>query len=187
MLLGSLLAFFVVVFLVATLTAAIAWLGFLKKQSEAREAVHEAGDVFANLREAAGSGTGLLREERLSTVSFWDHFLSRFDFVGILKTRLAQADLTWSVGRVTIAMLLLGTVSFLVLNRFLPLFASLLIAVLAAFAPYAYILRARTKRFEKFREAFPDVLDSLSRAMRAGFPLSAAMEVVIDEAPPVVE
>jgi tight adherence protein B len=185
MLLASSLAFFVVVFLVATLTAAIAWLGFLKKQSEARETVREASDLFPNVTAPDGTAR-LLREEHLSTVSFWDHFLSRFDFVGILKTRLAQADLGWSVGRVTIAMLLLGTVSFLILNSFLPTFASLAIGALLTLAPYAYILRVRNKRFEKFREAFPDVLDSLSRAMRAGFPLSPGMEVVIEEAPVVV-
>lgn len=182
MLIASLLAFFVVVFLVATLTAAVAWLGFLKKQSEAREA----SDTMPSAIHPDGDGTKLLREEHLSTVSFWDHFLARFDFVGILKTHLAQADLTWSVGRVTMAMLLLGAVSFLVANQFVPVFASLVIAVLATLAPYAYILHVRTRRFEKFREAFPDVLDSLSRAMRAGSPFSASMEAVIDETPPVV-
>jgi tight adherence protein B len=183
MLLASLLAFFVVVFLVATLTAAIAWLGFLKKQSEAREP----SDTIPNsLQPADDGGTRLLREEHLSTVTFWDHFLARFDFVGILKTRLMQADLTWSVGRATMAMLLLGTVSFVIANQFLPVFASLVIAAIATFAPYGYILHLRTKRFEKFREAFPDVLDSLSRAMRAGSPFSASMEAVMDETPPVV-
>ena len=184
MLLASLLAFFLVIFLVATLTAAIAWLGFLKRQAEAREAARNADEPVPD---ANGDGDTLLfREERLSTVTFWDHFLSRFDVIRILKTRLAQADLGWSVGRVTIAMLLLGTVGFLILNSFLPLFAALLGASILAFAPYAYILRVRNKRFENFRETFPDVLDSLARAMRAGFPLSPAMEVVIAEAPPVV-
>ena len=53
MLLGSLLAFFLVIFLVATLTAAIAWLAFLKRQTEAREAARNAEDP---LRESAGDG-----------------------------------------------------------------------------------------------------------------------------------
>jgi len=184
MLLASLLAFFLVIFLVATLTAAIAWLAFLKRQAEAQEA---ARNLVEPLDDAPEGGESLLfREERLSTVTFWNHILSRIDFVKILETRLTQADLGWSVGRVTIAMLLLGTTGFLILNRFLPLFASLLGGLVLGFAPYMYILYVRNKRFEKFRESFPDVLDSLARAMRAGFPLSPAMEVVITEAPQTV-
>ena len=58
--------------------------------------------------------------------------------------------------------------------------------MLVAFAPYGYILRMRNRRFLKFRENFPDVLDSLSRALRAGYPLSAAMEMISGETLPPV-
>ena len=42
------------------------------------------------------------------------------------------------------------------------------------------------KRFQKFRENFPDVLDSLSRALRAGYPLSASMDMIAAETVPPV-
>src|SRR4029077_3642993 len=51
----------------------------------------------------------LLRQELLSTISAWQRLLARFDFADILKTRIAEAGLRWSVGRVTLIMLLLGT------------------------------------------------------------------------------
>ena len=54
----------------------------------------------------ADEGRPLMRTERLSTINFWDNLLAHFDFMEILKTRIAQADLNWSVGRVTIAMAL---------------------------------------------------------------------------------
>ena len=47
----------------------------------------------------------LLRQELLSTISVWQQ---RYDFAEILKTRTAEADLRWSVGRVTLMMMLLG-------------------------------------------------------------------------------
>jgi tight adherence protein B len=189
MLIASLLTFFVVVFLLATLTMAIAWLAFLKRQTEAREAAVETLDGIP--QDSAepillDNDTGILREDRLSTLGFWDSLLTHFDFVEILKKHLSQADLLWSVGRVTIAMLLLGTVGFLLFHWFLPVFASFLGAAILASAPYVYILQRRNKRFEKFRENFPDVLDSLARAMRAGYPLSPAMEAVIAESTPVI-
>ena len=51
----------------------------------------------------------LLRQELLSTISVWHRLLARFDFAEILKMRAAEAGLRWSVGRVTLMMLLLGT------------------------------------------------------------------------------
>jgi tight adherence protein B len=106
--------------------------------------------------------------------------------VEILRTRLTQAELDWSVGRVTLAMLLSATIAFLLCWKILPGWASLLIGAAVGFAPYAYILRVRRKRFDRFREGFPDVLDSLARALRAGYPLATAMDTVAAESTPVV-
>ena len=128
----------------------------------------------------------LLRNEHFSTITFWDSMLARFDFVGILKTHCEQAQLDWSVGRITSMMLLLGAIAFAILVRFVPGWAATLGAAGVAISPYFYISHRRRKRFDKFRDNFPDVLDSLSRALRAGYPLSAAMEMIAAEtAPPV--
>ena len=42
---------------------------------------------------------------------------------------------------------------------------------------------SRQRRFNTFAGIFPDALDSLSRALRAGYPLSAAFESVASEYP----
>jgi tight adherence protein B len=79
-------------------------------------------------------------------------------------------------------MLLSGTVAGLLVRGILPDWAALAAAVGGAYAPYAYILRRRARRFLQFREAFPDVLDSLARALRAGYPVAAAFELVASDA-----
>ena len=128
----------------------------------------------------------LLQSGRLSSITFWDTVLAHFDFGAILQNRLDQADLRWSVGRITSMMLLVGVIVLAVLMRLLPLWAALLGAAAASMAPYSYVLHRRNKRFQKFRENFPDALDSLARALRAGYPLSAGMEMIAAEtAPPV--
>jgi tight adherence protein B len=104
----------------------------------------------------------------------------------IMRTRIAQAELDWSVGRVTSAMLLSGTVVLLILLKFAVIWAAIGGGLAAAYAPYAYILHKRNKRFWKFRENFPDVLDSLARALRAGYPLSASMDMIASETQPPV-
>ncbi len=181
------LAFFVVIFLLASITVTVAWMGFFKTKVEESDAVRQDREV----EDAAGSAavdedSHLFRSDRLSTVNFWDSVLARFDFVENMKAHIAQADLDWSVGRVTLMMLLLGTVALAVLLKSVAIWAALAGAGLFAFAPYGYILRRRKKRFEKFRDNFPDVLDSLARALRAGYPLSASMEMISAETLPPV-
>jgi tight adherence protein B len=173
MLIVSIFLFFVLTFLLASIVVAISWMAFLKTRAEESEA--ELGELGAD------EGRPLMRTERLSTINFWDNLLAHFDFMEILKTRIAQADLNWSVGRVTIAMALAAAIVFLIVFRLLGFWPALAGAVLAGIAPYSYILHLRNKRFRKFSENFPDVLDSLSRALRAGYPLSASMDMIAAE------
>lgn len=180
MLIVSILAFFAVIFLLSAIAVTLAWMGFMKTTAEESEA------ALRDREAPAGEESGLIRDERLSTLTFWDSLLARFDFIEILKTRIGQAELDWSVGRVTLSMLLCGTVALAILLNFIDWWVAIPCAALAAFTPYAFILRKRNKRFLKFRENFPDVLDSLARALRAGYPLSAAMEMISSETLPPV-
>lgn len=190
------LAFFLVIFLAASILTAIAYLAFLKLKAEASDedqaSLHElreerkAQEARDGEEGLAGLTSPLLQSERLSTINFWDTLLARFDFGVMLNTHLDQAGLSWSVGRITSMMLLIGVVTMAILMRLVPIWAAFLGTAVAMSAPYNFVLRRRNKRFLKFRENFPDVLDSLARALRAGYPLSAAMEMIAaDTAPPV--
>jgi len=123
----------------------------------------------------------LLQQQRLSTISLWQELLQRFDFVEKMKLRIAQAGLRWSVGRVTLMMLLLGTGSAALLFAMNWQTLALFAAIGAGFAPYGYVLHRRRKRLQKMEEQFPDVLESLSRALRAGHSFGPAMELVAGE------
>jgi len=182
MLILSIVTFFIAVFLLCAVAVTVAWMGFLKTTAEETEAARrdlEAGAVLDD-------DSPLFRTERLSTLNFWDSVLARFDFIEILNERIAQAELDWSVGRVTLGMLLAGFVTFVILMKFAAVWAALTAGVLVGLAPYGYILHKRNKRFQNFRENFPDVLDSLARALRAGYPLSASIELVAAETMPPV-
>ena len=192
------LAFFFIMFLVVSILMAIAYLAFMKVKAQASEEV-ESEAAAIETDEARPDAveprlepilplqpSALLQADRLSTITFWDSILERFDFSSLLKTHLDQADLRWSAGRITTSMLLTGVVVLAIGMRLVPLWAAFLAAAVAMAAPYNYVLRRRNKRFLKFRENFPDVLDSLARALRAGYPLSAAMEMIAAETLPPV-
>jgi tight adherence protein B len=54
-------------------------------------------------------------------------------------------------------------------------------AVLGFFIPYAYASHMRTRRFQKFEEKFPEAIDTLARAVRAGHAFTTALEMIANE------
>jgi len=159
---------FATTFLAAALAVLVAWFVLHRTQSQ-------------TLPEPDASG--VLKVESISTISPWAWLLQRSDLVAILRGNLAQAELSWSVGRVTLLMLLLWTVTLAILMRedWMPGWGAAAIATGIALLPYIYILRRKAKRYRKFEEGFPDALDSL-----AGHPFASAMQVVSTESDPPV-
>ena len=51
----------------------------------------------------------------------------------------------------------------------------------ARFLPYSYASYRRTKRFQKFEELFPEAIDTLARAVRAGHAFTTALELIANE------
>lgn len=161
--------FFLVTFLIAALAVLLAWLTFDRGQS------------------ALETPQTLLKEESISTIEIWGSVLERFHFPNMLQRHLDQADLAWSVGRFTILMLLCGSIGFaLPLHWKAAYWVAVLSGALMASLPYLYLRRRRAKRLRKFEEAFPDALDSLARALRAGHPFAAGMEILAGESLPPI-
>jgi tight adherence protein B len=172
--LSSILVFFTT-FLAAGLAALIGWFALERMGAEA--AAEDLSDQLLD------QSLPLLKDESYSTISPWAHLLEKSDFVRIMHRHLQQAGLTWSVGRVTLLMLLASSVAlgFAMQFEWIPGWGDLLIAAAVAALPYVYIRRCRAKRFRKFEENFPDTLDSLARSLRAGHPFPAAMDIVSEE------
>jgi tight adherence protein B len=59
-------------------------------------------------------------------------------------------------------------------------------AALGALAPYLVLRRKRNQRLMRLEEEFPESIDLLTRAIRAGHPLASGMRMVADEGPPTV-
>ena len=166
---------FLTTFLAAGLAVLIGWFMLHRMGADAL-----AEDISQHLFDESPS---LLKDESLSTISPWAKLLEKSDFVRIMHTHLLQAGLSWSVGRVTLLMLLASSVAlgFAMQFEWVPGWADMLIAIAVGAMPYFYILRCRAKRFRQFEENFPDALDSLARSLRAGHPFPAAMEILSEE------
>lgn len=172
--LSSILVFFTT-FLAVALAVLVGWFVLQRVGADAL-----AEDLSEHLLD---DSPGLFKNETLSTISLWRKLLERWDFVRIMQRHLLQASLSWSVGRLTLAMLLGAAATWALAARFswCPGWLAALLAIGMGIAPYLQVLRRRAKRFRRFEENFPDALDSLARSLRAGNPFPAAMEMVAQE------
>ena len=161
---------FLITFLVAALAVLVAWL-----------TVHHGEQPLEE-------EPSVLKEQSISTIGVWANLLGRIDGSTLLQRTLEQANVNWSVGRFTLLMLLCGTIGFGLLLQWswAPFWLAALAGPLLAALPCFYLLRRRTKRFQQFEEAFPDALDSLARALRAGHPFATGMEILASESTPPV-
>ncbi len=64
-----------------------------------------------------------------------------------------------------------------------PLLILATMVVIAGSIPFAVLAVRRQRRLSRFEQQFPDALDVLSRAVRAGYAFSSGLKVVADEMP----
>ncbi|HYN08007.1 MAG TPA: type II secretion system F family protein [Vicinamibacterales bacterium] len=122
-------------------------------------------------------------EERLSNLDAFDKILRRSNkYVSPVKTFVQQSGVRFTLGTFLLSIGCLGLLGFVVAFRFS---SSLWLGVLGAFLggllPYIYVKRARNKRLLKFEEQFPEAIDLVARALRAGHSLPTGLSMVADE------
>src|SRR5882762_5636668 len=117
--------------------------------------------------EVSEDSPAILKLDEFSSIELWDNLLNKFDFVAKMRIKIAESDLSWSVGRLTALMLLIGAFSMAILSGmdWLPFGVALLLACAAGSLPYVYVLRRRSKRLDEFSSQFPDALDFLGRSL----------------------
>jgi tight adherence protein B len=75
-----------------------------------------------------------------------------------------------------------AVVAALIAHAFVPIwFVPIIAGAVAAVVPIMFLLHRRTVRMRKFEEQFPEALDLLSRALRAGHALQTALGMVAEE------
>jgi len=78
----------------------------------------------------------------------------------------------------------LGLGAYLIAGYFLSHFYfSFPIGVAAALIPFGYVAFMRSRRLHKFEELFPEALDLLGRAVRAGHAFTTGLEMISKESP----
>jgi tight adherence protein B len=127
-------------------------------------------------------------EDQMSSVEALDQILAKSGpWVLNLRQLVEQSGLQLNVASLLLMMASGALGGYLLLMFFTRIWIlGLLAAFLFGAAPYWYVSRVRVKRMLKFEEHFPEAIDLVARALRAGHALPTGLSMVADEMPPPI-
>lgn len=124
----------------------------------------------------------LMRDEQLSEIPALDSLLRRSQRISAIQKMLAQAGMDLRAGNFLglccLAGIAAAIVAYVLSRRIEIAWAAMLVGFLM---PYSYASMKRQKRFTKFDELFPEAIDTLARAVRAGHAFTTALEMITNE------
>ena len=167
---------------VAVTLAAFAVISLLDERTARARTLRDRLATADKTAEQPPPETALLRDEMLSKIPAFDTLLRRSDRVSDLQKTLSQGHVDIRAGNFLIlcgvCAVGLALIAFLFGGKLIFGWAGL---ILGFFIPYAYASHMRTKRFAKFEEKFPEAIDTLARAVRAGHAFTTALEMIANE------
>jgi tight adherence protein B len=124
------------------------------------------------------------RDERLSAIPMVDRILRGLAIARRLELLLYQAGLSIRVGSFLLILAGCGMVGYIIgAGVFHHVLHGIVLMLLLGFAPFLVASYRKSTRQRLFAEEFPDALDLLVSALRAGISFSAALQIVADESP----
>jgi tight adherence protein B len=177
---AALIAFLVFVLVALTLFAALSLID--QRRAQARLIKERLSEERKGPERSPEDELALVRDEQLSAIPVLDAILRRSERVSAIQKTLQQAGLTFRAGNFLAFCAVCGVAAAILAYAFGKRVEFAWIALLAGFlTPYAYASIQRTKRFEKFEELFPEAIDTLARAVRAGHAFTTALELITNE------
>ncbi len=128
--------------------------------------------------------TELLRAEVLSEIPAIHNFLIKLPGTQKLQLFIQQSAMDMTAGMLLTISFISAWVVFLTsLIIGVSVLLAVVVAVLAGLVPFLVVAVKRQRRFLKFEELFPDAIDLLGRAVRAGHAFTTGLELIAKEMP----
>ena len=176
----------ILIFVVTVALVVSGFYFFIQAPSEKRKLRQRIEVAKAELSQLASddSGASLLRSEVLSKFPVMNRLLLRTPGVEKIQLFVQQSAANITVGMLLTFSMLMGWFVFLVALLFgLNIIIAVIFGLLAASIPFLVVAVKRQRRFLKFEEQFPDAIDLLGRAVRAGHAFTTGLELIAKEMP----
>lgn len=124
----------------------------------------------------------LVRDEMMSGVPWLHQLMLNWSWSANLHEFIMQAGMTMKPAKLLMVSAIAGVGSYLVAGYFLSHFYfTIPIGILGLILPICYVALKRKRRLRKFEEIFPEALDLLGRAVRAGHAFTTGLEMISKE------
>lgn len=155
----------------------------LRHKEQGMRALRErVGALRSGRREV--SNLQIERDDRLSAVPLLDRALRGLSIARRIELLLYQAGMQMRVGTFLLLMAVGGLGSYLLaITLFHHWLHGIVAGILGACVPLLFVNMKKSARMRAFAEEFPDALDLLVSALRAGISFSSALQIVADESP----
>ena len=143
--------------------------------------VEEFSNIYTQQSESATPY--IVRDQSLSNIPALNLLLGKLSITTKLERLLMQANSNWTVGKLilySVALAILGFLLSLKMNSYL--LKAVFIFGLGSI-PVLQVYIQKTNRLKAFIRAFPDSIDMMASAIRAGHAFNQAMQLVGNEAP----
>jgi len=121
----------------------------------------------------------LLREEVFKQMPALSRALLELPLLGPLQLAMQQGAVKISPEMLLLSAFGLGFFAFLIsLLFYMPLLAAFGLGAGAALLPFAVIAYKRSSRLSRFEEQFPEAIDMLARAVRAGHAFTTGLDLI---------
>lgn len=177
-----------VLIFVAVLLLTFAVIFLVIRPTASERTIEERISKFRDTAEAGPApteeGTPLIKLTRLSQIAFFDSLLQRFRLAHRMQLLIEQAESPWSVPKILGGTLVLAFGGYAIGCYELPgLCLPFLPAIILATTPFLVLRFQKKRRLREFSRHLPEAIDLMSRALRAGHSLTAAIEIVGEECP----
>jgi len=126
--------------------------------------------------------TQLIRDEGLSALPWLDRALGSWSKIDDMQTLLSQAGIERRPGQILLSTAVIAMVGYLIGYSFFGrVWLGLVAAVVIGSIPIITIVYRRAARLRSFEKNFPEAIDLLARAVRAGHALYNGIEIVGQE------
>jgi tight adherence protein B len=166
------------------LVAAFAVVAFFTEPSKTDKLIHSRlVSLDRKVVPSSSDEEGIVKQITFSTIPAFDRFLRNNHGAIGLQMLIEQSELHWTVGRVLFGTLFLISFGAVLGNWWIgPGLLGWLPGLALGAVPYPFLLYKRKLRLRRFSEHLAGAIDLMSRGLRAGQALPAAIETVAQEA-----
>lgn len=172
-----------VTFVVVTIIVAMVWMlagggagqEVVRRRIEAVRKAESRGEISMDLK--------LVRDELYSNVPQLNRLLMKLRWSIGLQNFINQAGMRMKAGKFVLETAVAGLGTYVLMGLLYPRhnIMDVFLGLFALAVPYMYVAFIRARRLAKFEEHFPEALDLIGRAVRAGHAFTTGLEMVSKE------